>query len=96
MTLGYTRTLPRWLIDDTTGIADGRVFAVHTQEPHCIGELLPASEVEPSDISMGELPEGQVLCHVNWQDTPDTATMVDMANDLVLAMTHHQGVRDAD
>jgi len=91
--LGYTRTLPRWLIDDTTGIADGRIFAVHTQEPRCIGELLPEDEADTDGIVIGGLPDAQVLCHINWIDPIIQSELVDMANDLVLAMTHHHGLR---
>lgn len=96
--LGMTHTLPRWLIDDTAGIADGRVFAMHTWEPRCIGELLPLDELSgEASPTFVDLPDGQALCRVNWLDSPDgllPEQMVDLCNDLALAMTHHQGVRD--
>lgn len=39
---------PRWLIDDTSGIADARVFVAHMRTPRFVGELLPDAEADPS------------------------------------------------
>lgn len=63
------RTLPRWLIDDTVGLSDARIFIVHTQVPRFIGELLPEDEAGIDGITLAA-PFGQVVCGIIWIDDP--------------------------
>lgn len=84
---------PRWLIDDTTGIADARIYVVHTQAPRFIGELLPDDEAALSGITFG-CPGGQTLCLIEWIDPPQGFDYTEMSLSLSQAINHHDNIRD--
>lgn len=92
MTLGIDHSLPRWLIDDTADITNGRVFVVHTQAPRFIGELLPEDEATLDGVEISGLPFGQVLTRILWFDEPEFE-IDELCRSLIDALLHHDGVR---
>jgi hypothetical protein len=93
MTLGLDHVLPRWLIDDTADISNARVFAVHTQEPRLIGELLPEDEGGLDAIQLSGLPYGEILTRIVWFDDP-VFEADDLCRSLAEAIERHAAVRD--
>lgn len=82
---------PRWLIDDTSGIGDARVFVTHLREPRFVGELLPDDEADPHGITLAA-PLGQTLCHIIWFDEP-RFDVNELCESLAAALRHHDAVR---
>ena len=67
--LGLEHSLPRWLIDDTADISNGRVFVFHTQTPLFVGELLPEDEAELRGIEFQRtLRTGRNSHHGGWRN----------------------------
>lgn len=95
MTLGLTRSLPRWLIDDTSDVSNARIFCMHTQSPMFIGELLPEEEAELSGLEIVGLPAGQVLTHITFLHKP-CPLPDDLARSLTQAIQQHDAVRHMD
>ena len=93
MTLGLEHMLPRWLIDDTADIGNARVFAIHTQEPRLMGELLPKDEAELSGVELSGLPYGEVLTRIVWIDEP-VFDADDLCRSLAEAIRRHAAVRN--
>lgn len=93
MSLGIDRVLPRWLIDDTADVTNARVFAIHTQEPRLIGELLPEEEAGLEGIQLSGLPYGEVLTGIVWMDDP-VFDPNDLCGSLRQAIEHHAAVRE--
>ena len=87
---------PQWIIDDTAGITDARVFVVHTTHPRCIGEAMPDDEHDPSGTTFS-LPTGETLCKITWIDhvagLPD-AWWQSFIESLHAAWEHHWAVRE--
>lgn len=82
---------PRWLIDDTTGISDGRVFVAHMQAPRFVGELLPDDEATIDGITLAA-PLGQTLCNLVWFDEP-RFDADELCRSLAVAIQHHDAIR---
>ena len=82
---------PRWLIDDTTGIANGRIFVAHLALPRFVGELLPDEEA-PIDGVTFSAPCSQSLCRIYWIDEP-VFDAGEIAESLARAINHHDSVR---
>ena len=82
---------PRWLIDDTAGIGDARVFVAHMRTPRFVGELLPDAEADPSGVTFAA-PLGQTLCRIIWFDETrfDAA---EICESLAAAIRRHDVVR---
>ena len=93
MTLGIDHTLPRWLIDDTADISNARLFAIHTQDPRLIGELLPEDEAGLDGIQVAGLPYGEVLTRIVWLDDP-IFEADDLCRSLAEAINHHAAIRN--
>jgi len=93
MSPGTDYMLPRWLIDDSAGITNARVFAIHTQEPRLIGELLPEREAGLEGIQLTGLPYGEVLARIVWIDDP-VFDADDLCRSLARAIEHHATVRN--
>lgn len=69
--LGVTCTLPRWLIDCTSDLANQRLFFVHTQRPELIGELVPHAEVPANEVPAAlKTTLGLTLCRIIWKESP--------------------------
>ncbi len=68
--------LPEWLIDDTSDMAHGRVFVVHTHCPRFAGELVPDDGLTPDDLGgyLIAIPSGQNLCRIDWYDSMELLT----------------------
>lgn len=92
MMLGIDHTLPRWLIDDSADVTNARVFAIHTQEPRLIGELLPSEEAALEGIELSGLPYEEVLTRIVWIDDP-VFDADDLCRSLAAAIEHHAAVR---
>lgn len=86
-------TFPRWLIDDTTGIADARVFVAHLNEPRFVGELLPDEEAELGGVTIAA-PLGQTLCRIKWFDPPRFDAS-ELCESLAAALRRHDAVRSS-
>jgi hypothetical protein len=84
---------PRWLIDDTAGIGDARVFIAHTIKPRFVGELLPVDE-GPIDGITFPAPMGQVVCNIAWHDEPIFDSQ-ELLGSMAKAILHHDSVRGA-
>ena len=83
---------PVWLIDDTSGISDARVFIAHLAEPRFVGELMPDDEHDPSGLTIA-CPLGQTLCRIVAMG-PQPLTVTDgMIDSLHRAILHHDTVR---
>lgn len=82
---------PRWLIDDTAGIADARVFVVHLCEPRFVGELLPDDEAPPDGVTLAA-PLGQTPCRIKWLDPPRFDAS-ELCGSLACALRHHDTAR---
>lgn len=95
MTLGIEHSLPRWLIDDTADVTNARMFAVHTQEPRLLGELLPGDEAELEGIELAGLPYGEILTRIVWIDDP-VFDANDLCRSLREAIERHAAVRGWD
>ncbi len=86
---------PEWIIDDTSGITDARMFIVHTTFPRFVGEALPDDEHDPSGTTFS-LPNGETLCKIDWIDSTDAMTddaWQSMVKNLHTAWEHHWAVR---
>ena len=82
---------PRWLIDDTAGISDARVFVAHLATPRFVGELLPEDEAPIDGITL-TAPNGQTLCRIEWTDDP-VFDADELCRSLADALAHHEAVR---
>lgn len=82
---------PRWLIDDTTGITDARVFVAHMQRPRFIGELMPDDEADISGITL-EAPFHQTVCRIEWFDDP-VFDADELCRSMAEAIRHNDAVR---
>lgn len=86
-----TIQFPRWLIDDTTGISEGRVFVAHLQTPRFVGELLPDAEADLEGFTFS-VPGGQSLCKIAWFDEP-VFDAGELCRSLAISVEHHDAVR---
>lgn len=84
---------PRFLIDDTTGIVDGRVFVAHMAEPRFVGELMPDDEADIEGITLAA-PFGQTVCRITWFDEPRIDD--DLLWSLSVAVNHYDSVRGGE
>lgn len=84
---------PRWLIDDTSGISDARVFIAHTIKPCFVGEILPADEAPVAGVTLAA-PMNQVVCNIVWYDDPVFDSQ-EMLESMFKAILHHDSVRGA-
>lgn len=82
---------PRWMIDDTSGIADARVFVAHMQSPRFVGELLPDDEAPIDGITISA-PLGQTVCRICWFDSP-VFDASELSASLKRAIEHHDNSR---
>lgn len=82
---------PRWLIDDTTGISEARIFVAHLEHPRFAGELLPAEKADLGGITVSA-PGGQVLCKIHWF-APPVFDPEELAGSLAKAIDHYESVR---
>ncbi len=85
------RQFPRWMIDDTSGVTDGRVFVAHMQTPRFVGELMPDDEHDPAGVTIAA-PGGQTICRIEWFDEPG-GWSADFHESLARALDHHDAVR---
>lgn len=92
MVLGLDHSLPRWLIDDTADVENARVFAMHTQTPRLIGEILPEDEAELDGVELSGLPGQVVLSRIIWFDDP-IFDADDMCGSLGEAILKHEAIR---
>ena len=81
----------RWVIDDTAGITEGRVFVVHLEDPSFVAELIPEDEAPISGLTVSA-PFGQVLCNIHWLHEPGTISS-EMIQSLTAAINHHWNTR---
>lgn len=86
-----SKRFPRWLIDDTTGVADARVFVAHMAVPRFVGELLPEEEAPLDGVTIAA-PLGQVLCRIEWFDPPEFDAN-ELAQSLSRAIDHWDQIR---
>ncbi len=86
--------LPRWLIDDTAGIGDARIFVIHTQEPRFVAEHFPDGEADVSNFVIS-VADGDLVV-LQWLGEPPDPREID-ATELIksfnAAMDLHAAVR---
>jgi len=82
---------PRWLIDDTSGITDARVFVAHMMPPRFVGELMPDDEADIAGVTLAA-PLGQTVCRITWFDDP-VFDPEELIASLADAIHHHDAVR---
>jgi len=82
--------IPEWLIDDTSGISEARVYVAHTREPRFYAELVPEDEADPDGIYIEAT--GELLCQVRWIDAPVFDADA-IGRSLAEALAHHWAVR---
>lgn len=85
---------PRWLIDDTSGFSDARVFIVHLAAPRFVGELVPDDEAQ-AEILGGitiAAPYHQSIVRIEWIDEP-VFDAQELCESLARAVRHHDAVR---
>lgn len=82
---------PRWLIDDTAGVSDGRIFVAHMIAPRFVGELLPDDEADIHGITLAA-PMGQTVCRIVWFDEP-VFDSEELLSSMAKAIRHHDHTR---
>lgn len=84
--LGFSHSLPRWLIDITSDASNERVFFVHTQWPELVGELKLHVEIDASDGPIIlKSDTGFSLCRIRWKDGPSADEFFDTARSFAIA-----------